>query len=120
MATNYVNEGISIQHTASGSALEAGDVIRIGQQLGVALVDIAVGATGTVALSGVFTLPKVSGAVIAAGESVIWDASAEAFDDNAATPATGDVSGCCVAMEAAGNGVTTIAVKLNVGVGTVA
>lgn len=120
MASNYVNEGISIQHTASGSALSSGDVIVIGEQIGVALVDIAVGETGTVALSGVFTLPKVSAAVIAAGESVIWDASAVAFDDNAATPATGDVSGCCVAMEAAGNGVTSIAVKLNVGVGTVA
>lgn len=120
MASNYVNEGISIQHTASGSALAAGDPIVIGEQIGVALVDIAVGETGTVALSGVFTLPKVSAAVIAAGESVIWDASAGEFDDNAATPATGDVSGCCVAMEAAGNGVTTIAVKLNVGVGTVA
>lgn len=120
MASNYVNEGITIAHTASGTALEAGDPIVIGEQIGVALVDIAVGDTGTVALSGVFTLPKVSGAVIAAGQSVIWDASAAAFDDNLATPATGDVSGCCVAMETKGNATTTIAVKLNVGVGTVA
>lgn len=121
MANNYVQPGDTISYTnASGSTIKSGDVVVVGQQIGIALVDIANGASGSVALSGVFIVPKVSGAVIAQGESVIWDASAGAFDDNAATPATGDVSGCCVAMEAAGNGVTSIAVKLNVGVGTVA
>jgi predicted RecA/RadA family phage recombinase len=93
----------------------------VGQQIGIALVDIAAtSGTGEVAVAGVYNVPKVSAAVIAQGESVIWDASAGEFDDNAATPATGDVSGCCVAAEAAGNGVTTIAVKLNVGIGTAA
>lgn len=120
MATNYVSDGGVILYSNSGSAISSGDVVVVGEQIGVALVDIANGATGSVQIDGVFSLPKVSGAVIAQGESVIWDASAGAFDDNAATPATGDVSGCCVAVEAAGDGVTTIAVKLNVGVGTVA
>jgi len=120
MATNYINAGGTIQHTASGSALSSGDVIVIGEQIGVCLEDIAVGATGTVALEGVFTLPKVSAAVIAKGESVIWDASAGSFDDNAATPAAGDVSGCCVAMAAGVATEVTIDIKLNVGVGTVA
>jgi len=120
MATNFVNQGEVITYANSGSAISAGDVVVIGQNIGIALVDIANGASGSVAMSGVFTVPKVSAAVIAQGESVIYDVSASAFDDNAATPATGDVSGCCVAMEAAGNGVTEIDVKLNVGVGTVA
>lgn len=120
MTTTYVNEGTVVDYTNAGSALSSGDVVVIGQQIGVCVVDIANGATGSVALQGVFTVPKVSAAVIAQGESVIWDASAVAFDDNLATPATGDVSGCCVAMAAAGNGVTTVDVKLNVGVGTVA
>ena len=120
MSTNYVNEGNVITYSNSGSAISAGDVVVVGQQIGIALVDIANGSTGSVAMEGVFTVAKVSGAVIAQGESVIWDASASAFDDNAATPATGDVSGCCVAMEAAGSGVTSIDVKLNVGIGTVA
>lgn len=120
MATNFVNQGEVITYANSGSAISAGDVVVIGQNIGIALVDIANGASGSVAMSGVFTVPKVSAAVIAQGESVIYDVSASAFDDNVATPATGDVSGCCVAMEAAGNGVTEIDVKLNVGVGTVA
>jgi predicted RecA/RadA family phage recombinase len=121
MATNFVNDGKVITYANTGSAISSGDVVVVGQQLGIALVDIAATTgTGSVALSGVYSVPKVSAAVIAQGESVIYDVSASAFDDNAATPATGDVSGCCVAMEAAGNGVTTVNVKLNVGVGTVA
>lgn len=121
MSTTYKKDGTTIVYAnASGSDISSGDVVVIGQQIGVALVDIADGASGAVSMSGVHNLPKVSGAEIAAGESVIWDASAGAFDDNAATPATGDVSGCCVAWEAGGNGDTEIAVKLNVGIGTVA
>lgn len=120
MATNYVNTGEVVTYTNAGSAIASGDVVVIGQQIGIALVDIANGASGSVGIKGRYSVPKVSAAVIAQGESVIYDASASAFDDNAATPATGDVSGCCVAAEAAGNGVTTIDILLNVGVGTVA
>jgi predicted RecA/RadA family phage recombinase len=123
MTTTYKQEGKVIQHTASAN-IAAGQVVKIGNLLGVALVDIANGATGSVALEGVFTAPKVSGAVIGKGESLTWDVSASsgagAFDDNAATPATGDVTGAAaVAWEAAGNGVTTMLVKFTGVPGTV-
>ena len=119
MAKNYKQEGDVIQYTA-GSNISSGAVVKIGQILGVALVDIASGETGSVRIEGVFTVPKVSGAVIAQGESLTWDVSAGAFDDNAATPATGDVTGpAAVAAEAAGNGVTTIAVRFTGTPGTV-
>lgn len=121
MANNYVHEGKVIQYTNGGSALGSGDVVVVGKMVGVCLVDIANGAVGDVAIDGVFNLAKVDAAVIAQGDTVIWDASASKFDDSAATPATGDVSGSCVAMEA--KGATTganILIKLNVGVGTVA
>lgn len=109
MATNYVQPGEVIDWTnGTGSAKAAGIVVAVGQMLGVTLVDIANAATGSVRIRGVFTVPKVSAAVIAAGESLVWDASAAAFDDNAATPASGDISGPpAVAVEAAGNGVTS-------------
>ena len=120
MANNYVTDGDVIDYTA-GANITSGSVVKIGQILGVALVDIANGATGSVAIEGVFTVPKVSGAVIAKGESLTWDASAAAFDDNAATPATGDVTGApAVAFEAAGNGVTSLKVKFTGTPGTVA
>lgn len=120
MSTKYVSEGEVIQYTA-GSAVTSDDVLVIGSILGVALANIANGETGSVAIKGVFRLPKVSGAVIAQGESLTWDVSAEAFDDNAATPATGDVTGgCAVAVLAAGDGETTVDVLLTGVPGTVA
>ena len=121
MSTNYVQEGKVIDYTNGGSALSSGDVVVIGQLIGVCLADIANGEIGAVAVEGVFNLAKVDAAVIAQGESVIWDASASKFDDSAATPAAGDVSGCCQAMETKGATTgETIALKLNVGIGTVA
>ncbi len=121
MATNYQQSGAVFDWAnATGSAVSSGDVVKIGNILGVALVDIADGATGSVQTEGVFVVPKVSAAVIAQGESLVWDASAGAFDDSAATPATGDVSGApAVAFEAAGNGVTSLAVRFTGVPGTV-
>ena len=121
MATNSVQEGHVIDWAnGTGSAVSANDVVKLGNTLGVALVDIANGATGSVAIRGVFTVPKVSGAVIAQGESLTWDVSAGKFDDNAATPASGDVTGAAaLAWEAAGNGVTELDVYFTGAPGTV-
>jgi len=94
MATNYVQTGDIHNFTNAGSAISSGDVVVVGQRLGVALVDIAATTgTGAVQMVGVFdNIPKVTAAVIADGESLTWDVSAGKFDDNAATPATGDVT----------------------------
>lgn len=81
--------------------------------VGVAREAIANGETGIVAVSGVFEVPKVSGAVIKAGESVCWDASAGAVDDNAATTGAGDVANFGIAMADAGNGVTVIDIDIS-------
>ncbi|WP_367154658.1 DUF2190 family protein [Methylomonas sp. HYX-M1] len=116
MASNYVQDGDIIDWANGGAAVNSGDPVVIGSNsdalIGIALVDIANGATGAVALEGVWEVPKVSAAVIATGEYVMWDASAAAFDDNAATPAAGDVSDGAIAWESAGAGVTTIKIKL--------
>lgn len=116
---NYVQPGKVVEFTAAAN-LSAGQVVRIGQILGVVKDDVASGAQGLAHIDGVFKVPKVSAAVIAQGESLSWDASAAAFDDNAAVPASGDVQGPpAVAYEAAGDGVTTLAVKLTGVPGTV-
>lgn len=120
MANNFIQPGDTATYTNAGTALVSGQVVRIGKILAVALVDIANGASGAVALTGVFRVPKVSAAVIAQGENLTWDASAAGFDDNAATPATGDVTGPpAVAFEAAGAGVTAMLVRFTGVPGTV-
>lgn len=111
MATNYVNEGCTIDIVAA-SDISSGDVVAVGNLLGVAVADIATGETGALSTEGVFDVPKVTGAVIAQGETVMWDSSAAKFDDNQATAAAGDISNGAIAWEAAGNGVTTVRIKL--------
>lgn len=121
MAKNYVQTGNCLDYTNAGADIASGSVVVMGGTLGVALDAIPSGESGVVQITGVFSLPKVSGAVIAQGESLVWDASVGKFDDNQATPATGDVSGAAaVAAEAAGDGATTIAVRLTGVAGTVA
>jgi predicted RecA/RadA family phage recombinase len=63
----------------------------------------------------VFEVPKVSAAVFVVGEKLLWDVSAGAFDDSAATPASGDVMGGAVAFRAGANAETTCYVKLTPG-----
>ncbi len=56
---NVVNDGNVIQYTnGTGSKIDSGDVVVIGKFCGVAVADIANGATGAVAIEGVFDLPK--------------------------------------------------------------
>lgn len=121
MSTNQVQAGNTIDWVnGTGSAVTANSVVKMGNTLGVALVDIANGATGAVAVRGVFTVPKVTAAVIAQGESLTWDVSAAKFDDNAATPASGDVTGAAaLAWESAGNGATELDVFFTGTPGTV-
>lgn len=121
MARNFVSDGDVIQWTNStGGAITSGQLVRIGNMLGIALVALASGESGSVATKGVFSgVPKVSAAVFAQGEKLLWDSSAAAFDDSAATGATGDVMGGAVAWVAGANLETTCTIKLTPGNSTV-
>ena len=102
MATNRVQDGKVLQFTNGGSAISSGDAVVIEKLVGVALVDIANGASGSVAITQVYNLPKVDAAVIAQGEQVHYDVSAAEVDDESATPAAGDLLGWGIAAEAKG------------------
>lgn len=120
MANNYVQPGNVIDYVAAAD-LTSGAVVSINGLLGIALQDIANGQSGSVQITGVFAAPKVSAAVIAQGETLSWDVSAGAFDDNQATAATGDVTGpTAVAFAAAGAGATSLLVKFTGVPGSVA
>lgn len=110
--TKFSHEGRVIDYTnTTGAAIASGAVVKMGNVLGVALTDIAIGATGSVGFGVFRDIPKVAGAVIGQGQSLTWDVSAGAFDDNAAVPAAGDVTGAAAfAAEAAGAGPVTMTV----------
>lgn len=125
MATAIYKRGdrCPVQYTA-GATIGQDDILVCGTNgnvsLGVSAQDMVSGDEGIVDIGGTYVFTKVSAAVIKAGETVDWDTSAGAIDDNQATSATGDVADCGIAMEDAGNGVTTIEVKLTPGQGTIA
>ena len=109
MSTTYISEGSVIDWTNStGSAVASGDVVQVGyKQLGVALVDIAASASGSVSVEGVHELAKTTGA-ITQGAKVWWDASNE-YCVNAPTITSWFVG---YAQEAAGSSDTSVLVKL--------
>lgn len=123
MATNLVQEnGIKLWTNGTGATVSSGGIAVAGNMIGVALVDIANGATGSVDFTPgrVFSgIPKVTAAVFAVGEKLIWDTSAGKFDDSAATPATGDVTGAVVAWIAGTSSDTTCTIMLTPGNSTV-
>lgn len=115
MAKNFVAAGNVVDFTNAGALITSGSVVKLSHTVGIALADIPTGSTGSVAIEGVFDVPKVPAAVFVVGEKLLWDVSAGQFDDAAATPATGDVMGAVVAMKAGLNAETTARVKLTPG-----
>jgi predicted RecA/RadA family phage recombinase len=85
MATNYIQDGKILNYTPSGSSVVAGAVVVMGNIAGIALTDIADGATGAVQIKGIFSLPKAAGA-ITLGTKLYWDSG----NSNLTTIASGN------------------------------
>lgn len=101
---NYTRDGNTVDYINAGSAIVSGAIVVTGHTIGVAMSDIATGETGPLMIRGQVKVPKVSGAVFVVGEKLVYDVSAGAFDDSAATPATGDITGGAIAAIAGANG----------------
>ncbi|WP_312071827.1 DUF2190 family protein [Anaerotignum propionicum] len=60
----YVQEGNTLDYRNLGSEkIEAGDIISLTTRVGVAGTDMEVGSLGSVAVTGVFSMPKATGAI---------------------------------------------------------
>ncbi len=85
MSTKYVQKGSSIDYTNNGTAvIKTGDIVNLVTRIGVAATDIAVGAVGAVAVSGVFSAPKAAEAVTV-GAALYYDTSADNITTVAST-----------------------------------
>lgn len=78
MATNYIFEGDVVDWTnATAAAVASGAPVVVGNhRMGIALVDIAVGQSGSVQTCGVFKLSKNTADPIVDGQKLWWDAAA--------------------------------------------
>ncbi|CAD1788789.1 DUF2190 family protein [Xanthomonas euroxanthea] len=98
------------------AAVTSGGVIAAGKLVGIAVTDGAIGDTIAAHVEGVFALPKLSAAVFAVGAAVNWDVDAK--QAIAAAGGAGDTNSIGYAIEAAGNGVATVLVRLTPGTAT--
>ncbi len=110
---NYLQSGEHIVLPAPAD-VSSGQLVIVGNLVGVAAADAANGALVTLAMEGVYTLPKLTTAVLAAGAAVSWDAINHRCD----APGTGKYL-IGLAVEAAGAGAAFAKVRLN-GVATAA
>ncbi len=76
--TTFRHEGARIDYTPTG-AVDAGDVVVLGDIVGVATSDIAAGVKGALAISGVVRFPKAttSASALGPGVKVYWNAGSE-------------------------------------------
>ena len=108
-----MQEGDIVTVTAAAN-MASGDGVLTGGIFGVAAADAVAGEEVEIATVGVYELPKLSTAVIAQGDRVAWNSST----GKVVVPATG-MYPIGVATVAAGNGISTVKVRLD-GIATVA
>lgn len=78
-AGNFVHEDGTVAYLNSGAAISSGELIDLGERYGVALVDIASNATGTVATRGIFSLARGVTSAVSQGAKMYYN-SATAVD----------------------------------------
>lgn len=111
MAQNLVTCGDVFEVTAGGT-LTSGQALLMGDMLGVVLGDAVSGQKVSVAVEGVFILPKVasgSGKAIAQGAKVYWVTASSSIDNTDNSAANKHVG---YAYVAALTGDTTVQVRL--------
>ena len=111
---NYLQNGHIVRVTTPAGGIASGDALIVGSIFGIAAYSSAEGDPVEFSTTGVFQLPKASAAVLTVGARVEWDNTAK----EVTTPASG-LFPIGVAVEAVGNGVTSVAVRLD-GVATAA
>ena len=104
---NLARQGQALTwRNATGNGVKSGQLVPVGDVVGVAAVDIAAGARGALAMEGVFSLPKKAAEAIAQGVRV-YLASGKITATAGDTPVG-------VAWEAAPAAQAEIQVKINV------
>lgn len=71
MKAKYVQRGDSVDFTPSVD-MEAGEIVRLGNLIGITKIPIPAGKLGSVSVTGVFDVIKPAGITFSIGESVYW------------------------------------------------
>ena len=110
----YIQNGHIITVSAPSGGIASGDGLIVGSIFGIAAYSAAEGDPLELATTGIYKLPKATAAVLTVGARVAWDNTAKQVN----APGAGRFP-IGIAAEAAGNGITSVAVRLD-GVATAA
>lgn len=71
---NYIKSGQNKTFTAAAD-LSSGDVVVVGEYVGIVAYDVLTGEEGEMAITGVFSVPKVAATAFSDGDPAYWDGS---------------------------------------------
>lgn len=110
MIAVFRQEGNAIDYIPAAD-VAAGDVVVLGQLIGVAKLDIAANSLGALALVGVFTFPKTAGVgtAIAPGAKLYWDVAEQVAKEDDEAGANAYLG---KAVAAAGDDDETVPIRL--------
>lgn len=104
--TTYRQMGDCLDYTP-GSNVSAGDIVVTGDLVGQVVADTLANQLGALRVEGVINVPKLTTDVVVFGSTLYWDAG-----NSRATLTASTHKKIGKAVEAAGNGVTNVDVKL--------
>jgi len=89
---NFIQNGHYLDVTPS-SAYAGGELVLLGDVVGVAVTDISANETGVICCSGVFEFSKDPAAVVAPGDHAHWDVALKRVTSHGGnTPVVGDIT----------------------------
>ncbi len=106
--TNLVQPGATMEYENAGSAISSGDIVPLGDRVGIAMVDIpATTGQGSLSLEGVYSAPKDGDEAFSQGDALFYDSADGTMTKTAAgnTPAG-------IAFEAAESAATSCIVQI--------
>lgn len=104
----YIQNGHVVTVPTPTGGIASGEGLIVGNIFGIAAYSAAEGDPLELATTGVYKLPKATAAVIVVGARVAWDNTAKQVN----TPGAGRFP-IGIATEAAGTGITSVAVRLD-------
>lgn len=104
MIAKYWQRGEALDYTAADAAVANGQVVSLGNRIGVAGDDIPEGETGTLHVMGVFEMEKDTTVSVTMGASLYYDESAQKIT----TDPSGNVPAGYAAADAAQSATTAL------------
>jgi predicted RecA/RadA family phage recombinase len=105
---NYIQNGHVITVSTPAGGVVSGEGLIVGNIFGIAAYSATEGDPLELATTGIYKLPKATTAVLTVGARVAWDNTAK----NINVPGAGRFP-VGIVTEAAGNGITSVAVRLD-------